>query len=192
MAETTAGASECLSGNLHLWPEAGLAEVIDGDLPVPAGASGELIATGLLNFDMPLIRYRVGDRITLSSNSTQCECGRALPVMASVDGRLDDVLYTFDGRRIGRLDPIFKSSLPIREAQIVQEALDLVRVNYVPSSNFTPGAERSIVERLQARMGNVRVILEQVDELPRGTNGKFRAVVCNLSPEERLYLEKVS
>jgi phenylacetate-CoA ligase len=192
MAETVAAASECPAGKLHVWPEAGILEVLDEGLPVPDGMSGELIATGLLNFDMPLIRYRVGDRITHSAAHSACVCGRTLPQLASVDGRLDDVLYTFDGRRIGRLDPIFKSNLPIREAQIVQEALDCVRVNYVPAANYTSAAGRSIVERLRARMGNVNVILEEVNEIPRGSNGKFRSVICNLSSEERLLLEKAS
>ena len=192
MAETVAAASECPGGKLHVWPEAGILEVLNQGQSVPDGISGELIATGLMNFDMPLIRYRVGDHVTQAAKNSGCVCGRMLPQLASVDGRLDDVLYTFDGRRIGRLDPVFKSNLPIREAQIVQEALDRVRVNYVPASNYTSAAGRSIVERLRARMGNVSVILEEVNELPRGSNGKFRSVICKLSSEERLRLEKAS
>ncbi len=192
MAETTAAASECSSHTLHLWPEAGILEVLDRTVPVPDGGSGELIATGLMNFEMPLIRYRVGDHITLPGHKKTCACGRGLPQIASIDGRLDDVLYTVDGRRIGRLDPIFKSNLPIHEAQIIQESLDLVRVKYVPAIDFSLQAGHSIVERLQERMGNIQVVLERVSELPRGANGKFRAVICKLSPEERLSLEKAS
>ena len=43
--------------------------------------------------------------------------------------------------RIGRLDPIFKARLPVREAQIIQEALNRVRVRYIPADDFTPDAE---------------------------------------------------
>jgi len=106
-------------------------------------------------------------------------------MLASVEGRLDDVLYTPDGRRIGRLDPVFKAELPIREAQIIQEALDRVRVRYVPTQDFTPKDGYSIIEHLQERMGAVEVVLEQLDEIPRTANGKFRAVICNLSPEQK-------
>ncbi len=141
---------------------------------------------------MPLIRYRTGDRGVLEPNfkNAPCACGRSLPVLAVVEGRVDDSLYTRDGRRVGRLDPVFKKQLPVREAQIVQEALDRLRVRYVPAPGYTPDAGRSIVKRLQARMGEVEVILEELDEVPRTSNGKFQAVICNLSAEERGQLEK--
>ena len=58
-------------------------------------------------------------------------------------------------------------------------------VRYVPADGFSAADARSIVERLQQRMGDVEVILEATDFIPRGANGKFRAVVCQLPPEER-------
>jgi hypothetical protein len=58
-------------------------------------------------------------------------------------------------------------------------------VRYVPAPSFTPAVARSIVQRLQARLGKVEVLLERVDEVPRERNGKFRAVLCNLPAEER-------
>jgi phenylacetate-CoA ligase len=134
---------------------------------------------------MPLIRYRVGDRGALPPAGTSCPCGRTLPLLAGVEGRVDDVLFTADGRRVGRLDPVFKANLPLREAQVVQEALDSVRVRYVPALGFTPDAGRLIVDGIQARMGAVRVVLEEVPEVPRTVNGKFRAVVCNLTAAEK-------
>jgi phenylacetate-CoA ligase len=192
MAEIVANASECQAGTLHLWPEVTWLEVVEGDHSLPKGTSGDLVSTGLLNGDMPLIRYRVGDKGTLPATNRPCACGRTLPILASVEGRADDVLFTPDGRRIGRLDPVFKANLPLREAQIIQEALDRIRVRYVPMQDFTVEAGRSVIEQLQARMGDVKVVLEQVDEVPRGINGKFRAVICELSAEERRYLEKTA
>jgi phenylacetate-CoA ligase len=134
---------------------------------------------------MPLIRYSVGDRVTRIIYGGECACGKLLPVISAVDGRTDDTLYAANGSRIGRLDPVFKAHLPIREAQIVQESLELIRVRYVPDSGFGPSAARSIVERMRARMGRVEVVLEEVEMLPRTANGKFRAVICNLPIEER-------
>jgi phenylacetate-CoA ligase len=126
----------------------------------------------------------VGDRAALSAPQQSCSCGRHLPQVASLEGRIDDVLYTMDGRRVGRLDPIFKSQLPVQEAQIVQERLDRVLVRYVPDEGFDEQAARSITERLQDRMGAVEVALEAVSEIPRTSSGKFRAVVCQLPPEQ--------
>ena len=187
MAETVAAASECEHGSMHLWPEAGWLEVFKDSKPQPLGTPGELISTGLINADMPLIRYRTGDSITLANKETTCPCGRTLPLIASVDGRVDDVLYTSDGRAIGRLDPVFKSRLPVREAQIIQETLDTVRVRYVPDVGFTSDAACSLIERLRERLGEVEVILESVQQVPRTANGKFRAVVCNLTAEQKAF-----
>jgi phenylacetate-CoA ligase len=141
---------------------------------------GELICTGLLNSDMPLIRYCVGDRGALPTKNGFCECGRTLPMITSIDGRCDDMLYTFDGRSVGRLDPVFKGRLPIREAQIIQEALDLVRVRFIPAPGYSAAGGQSVIDRLRERLGPIEVILEQVDYIPRTSNGKFRAVICNL------------
>lgn len=185
MAEIVANASECREGGMHLWPEVGHIEVLSGDGPVGFGEPGDFVCTGLLNLDMPLIRYRVGDRGALAAPGSTCRCGRTLPLLSAIDGRIDDVLYTPDGRVVGRLDPVFKSKLPIKEAQIVQDKLDLIRVRYVRDAHFSASDAQSLVDRVRERLGKVRVVLEEVDAIPRTTNGKFRAVVCNLSPEER-------
>ena len=183
MAEVVAAASECENGRMHLWPEVAEVEVVENNRTVNEDASGDLLCTGLLNSDMPLIRYRVGDRVSLAKANEACSCGRTLPILSAIEGRIDDVLYTSDGRRVGRLDPVFKINLPIREAQIIQETLHRVRVCYVPHGEFTGAAARSITRQLQARLGKVQVDFEPVNEVPRTANGKFRAVVCNLTPE---------
>jgi phenylacetate-CoA ligase len=185
MAEIVASATECEHARLHLWPEAGIVEIFDGNSPLPVGESGELTCTGLINMDMPLIRYRVGDTGALASPETPCPCGRHLPVLAGVEGRVDDLIITPDGRRIGRLDPVFKTHLPVREAQIIQESLDVIRIRYVPAPDYTPAAGQSMADRLQARVGNVKVILEACSDIPREANGKFRAVISHLSQEQK-------
>jgi phenylacetate-CoA ligase len=178
MSEIAAAASECEHGTLHSWPEAGIIEVLpDAPQDSGAGSSGELVVTGLLNPHMPLIRYRTGDRGALCSPLTRCACGRTLPALANVEGRMDDALVTLDGRRIGRLDPVFKSDLHLREAQIVQEEPDRIRVRYVPDAGFTDRTQSEIAVRIRERMGDVRVDFERLDSIPRGANGKFKAVV---------------
>ncbi len=176
MAETVAAASECSAGKLHLWPEIGIVEV---------RPDGELVCTGLLNPDMVLIRYRVGDRGRLAPEGTVCACGRALPIMTALEGRADDMLITRDGRAAGPLDPIFDGISTIREAQIIQEQLDLVRVRVAPAPGFSAAHERTITTGVRERMGEVRVIVDRVDAVPRSPNGKLRAVICNVPVAER-------
>jgi phenylacetate-CoA ligase len=179
MAEIVAALSACEHGQQHLWPEVGLVELLDGDHEAEPGQSGDLVATGLLNADMPLIRYRTGDRSARAA-SGPCACGRTLPRLAGIEGRIDDLVTTRDGRRIGRLDPVFKDDLPVREAQIIQERLDHFRILCIPAPGYGPEVERVLTERLRDRVGDVHVTVERVNQIARSANGKFRAVVCNL------------
>ncbi len=184
MSEIACAASECREDTMHVWPEVGVIEALpnDAEEPVPFGQTGRFICTGLLNADMPLIRYEVGDHGALApqGEASSCACGRTLPELQKVEGRLDDVILTRDGRRVGRLDPVFKSDLPIREAQIIQESLDLIRVRFVPTPEYTPQDGMIIGQRLQDRVGDMEIVLEPVERIPRAANGKFRAVICNL------------
>jgi phenylacetate-CoA ligase len=184
MAEIVTAAGECEHGRLHLWPEVGAVEILNGTETVPTGSSGDLVATGLINVDMPLIRYRTGDRTALAPEIA-CPCGRHLPQLLQMEGRVDDVLYTPDGRAAGRLDPVFKAELAIREAQIVQESLDLVRVSVVPAIGFGVADRIAITKGLQDRLPGVRILVELVDAIPRTSNGKLRAVVSRLPAAER-------
>ena len=181
MAEVACAASECEAGSLHLWPEVGITEILrdESDQAAPAGESGRLICTSLLNFDMPLVRYETGDRGVLAEESqSSCGCGRKLPVLRSIEGRCDDVLVTPDGRRIGRLDPLFKGDLPIKEAQIIQEEVSRVRVRVVPAPGFGVRHSEDISRRLRERLGpDVNIVIESVEQIPRTRAGKFQAVV---------------
>ena len=183
MTEIVAAASECERGTLHLWPDVGVVELLDpdDDRPAPAGRLGRLVCTGLLEPSMPLVRYDVGDLGRLAPSDTLCSCGRTLPVVEEIVGRTDDVIVTPRGRRIGRLDPLFKGDYPIREAQVVQEAPDRLRLRLVPAAGYSPAAARALAAALEAHVGELRIEIEEVDAIERGPNGKFQAVVSRLS-----------
>jgi len=189
MAEYVTMASECPQGRLHLWPELGWLETLDGEEPVPPGRSGEVVATSLLNADMPLVRYRVGDRIRRAPPDERCACGRRLPLLQAVEGRIDDLLYTPDGRYVAQLYPILATAR-VHESQLVQETLRRVRVRYVPAPGFTESDARSIVDNLRARMGDVEVLLEPVTSIPRTAGGKFQFIICQLPDAQRQEIEK--
>jgi len=183
MAEFVCAASECENGNLHFWPEVGYTEVLDDkdDREIAQGETGRLVCTGLLNSVMPLIRYEVGDRGYILNGSTLCECSRNLPILGGIDGRSDDVIITRDGRRIGRLDPVFKAEFPIREAQIIQEDIDLIKVKLVVANGYKREVGEKIVSGIRDRVGDIEINLELVDKIPRTNNGKFRAVISKLN-----------
>jgi phenylacetate-CoA ligase len=181
MAEVVAAAVECPHGTLHDFPEVGWLEHHPDSVrrdDEPAGV-GDVLATGLVNASQPLVRYQVGDRLALPA-PVGCPCGRGLPGIAHVSGRSDDVVHTPDGRTVGRLDHVFKADLPVLEAQIVQEALDRIRVLVVPAPGWSEATAREVADRTRERIGDVQVDVEVVDAVPRSPNGKFRAVVSHL------------
>ena len=170
MSEMLCAASECGQGRMHVWPETGIFEI---------GLNGELISTGLLNKDMPLIRYSTGDVVVFDEDKV-CSCGRGLPLIKSIQGRSDDMILTRDGRRVGRLDPIFKTDLHLLEAQIIQESMDQFIIKVVPAADYCEKDALLLSDGLKARVGDVNVNIELVDAIPRTSAGKFKAVISKV------------
>ena len=176
--EIVCAGSECASGVMHLWPDVGVTEFLDPDgAPVAAGGSANLICTGLVNMDMPLIRFAVGDRGRLAPAGRRCDCGRTLPILEGIDGRVADVILTPEGTPVGGLDTIFHSGLPMREAQIVQQARDRLCINVVPAPGFGPEHREDLIRGVRARMGErIAVDVRTVENIPRTPAGKFQVI----------------
>ena len=174
-------ASECEAGRLHVSPDAGVVEILRPDgSRCGVGEAGEVVATCLFRTSQPFIRYRLGDLARWSAES--CSCGRAMPVLEEVLGRIEDVVVGPDGREMVRFHGIFVDQPNVREGQIVQEKLDRIRVRVVPAGAFGPADEAEIIRRVTQRLGpTVEVLVERVSEIPRTAGGKFRAVVSELA-----------
>lgn len=92
-------ASECSEhAGLHVMAEGLFVEVVKGDRPARSGELGELLVTDLLNRAMPLVRYRIGDMAVREDGA--CKCGRGLPRLRDVAGRVTDFLVGSDGRLV--------------------------------------------------------------------------------------------
>ena len=178
MVELAAGGGECEAGRLHLFPELGHVELLRDGAPA---LEGEIVATSLLDADMPLIRYRTRDWGG-PIEAGGCECGRTLPLIGAIQGRCDDLLWSVDGRPVGRLDPVFKDELPVRQTQIGQDEAGRVRVLVVPASGFDQRAARRIVQALRDRLGDWEMEVETVTSIPRGPNGKMQATISRYRP----------
>ncbi len=172
-------ASECEYHRLHVSPDAGIVEILDDDgQPVAPGKAGEIVATGLVNLDQPLIRYRTGDVASWSAEA--CPCGRAMPVLAALEGRLEDVVIGPDGRETVRFHGLYVGLQGIMEGQVVQEALDRIVILVVPGPNFRPREAEEIQRRVRARLGEVSVRVEPVERIERTAAGKFKAVISHV------------
>ena len=81
-------AAECdMRDGLHLFQDHIIAEVVkpDSGEPVEAGATGELVITTLTLTGSPVLRYRTGDRTTITHHP--CACGRTFARMGRITSR---------------------------------------------------------------------------------------------------------
>ncbi|MCM8757218.1 MAG: phenylacetate--CoA ligase [Candidatus Omnitrophica bacterium] len=78
---------------LHVWADHFLPEVIDpkSGEPLEEGQEGELVITTLTKEALPLIRYRTGDIVTLTTDRCP-HCHRTMPRISKILGRIDDML----------------------------------------------------------------------------------------------------
>lgn len=171
---------ECEAGRMHAHPLAGVTEILRPDgTPAAPGEMGEVVLTGLVNYAMPLVRYRVGDTARFAAET--CPCGRGMPVIEEIGGRLDDFVYTRERGFLGRLDPVLKGVRHIVESQIEQESLDVLRIRFVPAPHFLTEDLRMLESNLRARVGrSIHLEFECTDRIPRTANGKFRFVISRL------------
>src|SRR5262249_36293897 len=97
--EVSVVASECEAhSGLHTMAEGLYIEIDIGGRPAAPGQTGGILVTDLLNGAMPLIRYRIGDLGAWADGP--CPCGRGLPRLRNVAGRVTDFLVGCDGRLV--------------------------------------------------------------------------------------------
>jgi len=190
--ENAVFASECEQRRLHVSPDAGIVEILRQDgSPCDPGEVGEVVATSFTRWHQLFIRYRLGD--LAAWDDVPCPCGRQMPVLKEVCGRLEDVVYGQDGRQLVRFHGVFVGMPHVREGQVIQDGLSVFRVKVVPDEGFGDADVGAVIERMKQRLGkDTHVQVEVVPAIERTAAGKFRAVVCNLTPENRKQLGELN
>ncbi|MCZ2222890.1 MAG: hypothetical protein LC122_04590 [Chitinophagales bacterium] len=178
--EACALVSECEHGSLHISPDVGIIELLDDDMnPVPAGKPGNVYCTGFLNYDQPLIRYAIGDSMIMSNK--KCSCGREMPVIEEIIGRVEDVVIGNDGREMVRFHGIFVNLATVSQAQVIQEKLGELLIKIVPVGVKVSEEEKQIMRnRVVSQLGDIKIYFEEMKEIPLTANGKFKAVISKV------------
>ena len=170
-AEYVIFAGQNKSGTYSVNPIIGITELLEYN---SENSPGRLISTSLTNHCMPLLRYDLGD------SAANASIGTGKSVLREIDkiyGRIDDYLFLRDGRKVGRIDHIFKGVTGVKEAQVVQDKIDHCIIKIVKNSRSGPDNHK-IIENFNQRTGNkINAKIEYVSSIPRGANGKFRSVV---------------
>src|SRR3546814_12220855 len=99
-------------------------EVVDESMP-PA-REGEILVTSFTTRGTPLIRYRIGDRISLAPEDYRCPCGSCFPVVKQIDGRSSDFIWSPENGKVnlGNISNCTKDVEGITCFQIVQDEAD--------------------------------------------------------------------
>jgi len=174
--------------------QAVLVELLDEQgLEVAPGQTGRVVVTDLFSRATPIIRYAgLGDYAARKVD--RCSCGRHLPLLAPVEGRMVDSVVLPCGRLVHPYHlTLAMGDIPhVSKFQIRQERYDHVRVLLVKDTtaeaadtSFDHDSElgRTIRERFGPILGDqIKVDLETVSDIPRRPGShKFATVLSMVS-----------
>jgi len=188
-------AFDCRYGRLHVNADWLILEPVDaaGDPVAPGEPSHTTLLTNLANRVQPLIRYDLGDSVTVLP--APCPCGSPLPAIRP-EGRRDETL------RIELADGVIRPLIPLVMATAVEEAPGLLRYQVLQAGprrlrlrlEEAPGHDRAkvcddVLRRLQAYLssqGLASVEVEVSVERPHSetAGGKMRQFL--FEPEQEV------
>ncbi len=172
--EANAMGHTCPTGeHFHIHAENILVEVLrdDGE-PCQPGETGTVVVTPFLSTHQPLIRYQQGDLATVGR---PCACGRTLPVIESIAGRLSHVFRFPDGTSTyRRLPEALRAVLGARVWQIAQVEPLRIELRYEPSDSAIAGDEGAVIDFMRTLYpANVDLAIRRVDKVQLTSAGKL-------------------
>jgi phenylacetate-CoA ligase len=179
--------SQCPAGKYHIHMEYGIVEFVQR----PEFSHGdelafEIVCTGLNNYSMPLLRYQIGDIVRIRKGES-CGCGRAFPVVSAIEGRLDDVIITPDGRIIpaSGMTLAFEFSDNIAQAQLYQEKMEELVIRIVKTERYSESDHQFMLDQVRSRLGDaIRIRVDFVEEIQRLPSGKQPFSVSKVEPHQ--------
>lgn len=190
--ERAIAASECESGGLHINSDYGLMQTVDTQAESYTSTTQfkqtqevrKVIATGLYNFSMPLIRYDVQDLIEF--DRYRCPCGRSFPLIKQISGRVQDAILTPDGRIITSLFHILGYVAGIECGQFIQTDKDHLIVRLAKNHEYSLETESQLTNLIQIYTGDsMRLNFEYASrsDLFKTSNGKHKLVISKVPIE---------
>jgi phenylacetate-CoA ligase len=186
--EVDAIASECSEhSGYHISAENVIVEILDdADKLVPVGKEGRILVTSLHNYGMPFIRYEIGDVGVISDKA--CPCGRGLPLLAEINGRVSDFIFTRGGDCIPgiALNRSFLAGLGVEQFQIVQESYEKVVIKLVFGGEYKCDRVNEAVKKIERHFkselgGDIDIVTELVDQIVPTRIGKRRMFISKVT-----------
>lgn len=162
---------------LHVNMDVVFLEFLKDGEQVSPGEKGEVVATSLFRFVTPMIRYRVGDIVTLSDE--ECTCGREMPLIKNIEGKTVDFIKMSDGRMISPYAVInsIQHIKGIAQFQVVQKKLKKIVINIEKGKKFTRNTLAQIKSVCTELFGyDMEIGINLVEDFPIKRGKKFRLV----------------
>jgi len=178
--------SECeYHDGMHLNIEHLVIEFItDEGMAAKPGEPGNIVVTDLMNKAMPLVRYQVED--VGVPRAEACPCGRGLPMMEGVSGRLADFLIKPDGTKIAGISLIENTLTRIPgldQMQIIQDELHRLTLRIVPGDGYSEQSREQLYHYFQDLFGGqMDIVIKTIDTIPAEKSGKYRFSICKVVP----------
>ncbi len=129
-----------------------------------------LIATGFINYYMPLIRYKTEDTFILKDGKVK-----------EINGRSSDILVSSSGARLPGVNFyswIDKKMPAVKMFQIIQKSSEDITFNYVKNTSYKENLTESIESGLRSRLGDMKYVINEVDEITRDPKtNKIRSII---------------
>lgn len=177
-------AHECEHGNMHIMADNVIIEIDVSNSP--DNSSGEIIVTDLHNYAMPLIRYKVGDYATLSTET--CPCGRGLPIITKIHGRAYDVIEDPDGNRYHPeilmyiFEGLKSKNTGISQFQVIQKDVNLLEIRLIVDTTYNENTEQLIIERIKNDIHPAfHFNFTYPDKINRERSGKLRVIKSEIN-----------
>jgi phenylacetate-CoA ligase len=168
----------------HVVAESYVVEVLRDGRTARPGELGEVVITDLNNFCMPFIRYRIGDLAVALDPAEPCACGRGLPRLGRIEGRVQSMIVGADGAVVpGSLFPhLFKDyDYVIRQFQVIQETPGALVLKVVKGPRFDEAVFGDLLEELRRYLGRqMRIDVEFVEEIPLVRTGKRQTTLSRV------------
>lgn len=168
----------------HVVAEGYIIEILRDGRPAAPGETGEVVVTDLNNYCMPFIRYRIGDLAEAMDNSQMCSCGRGLPRIGNIDGRVQSIIQGTDGRYLPgtffahylkEFDYAFKLF------QVVQEERGAMTFKVVKGSRYSDDVLEEVLATFRQYLGeDMRIDVKFVETVEMIRTGKRLASVSKL------------
>jgi phenylacetate-CoA ligase len=160
----------------HVVAEGYVIEVLKGGQPCAPGEIGEVVITDLNNLCLPFIRYRIGDLAEAMATEVACTCGRGLPRIGAIQGRVQSIIIGSDRRYIPGtfFSHVFKDfDHAVRQYQVVQDEPGAITLKIVRGSRYSDEAMTELLALLRRFLGErTEIAVDFVDQIEMVRTGK--------------------